>query len=154
MDIAAVRQYRSRLGVSLSLEQQLVKDLGFFARFGRVAGNVEAYEFTDIDRSVEMGLSLKGTQWHREHDNVGLAAINNGISAARERFLSAGGLGILVGDGQLAHSGPEKIIETYYDASVFPHAQLTFDYQWIENPAYNRERGPASVFALRFHAQF
>ena len=154
VDIATVRQYRSRLGGSLSLEQQLLKDLGLFARLGRAAGNVEAYEFTDIDRSVAWGLSLKGTTWHREHDNVGLAAINNGISAARERFLRAGGLGILVGDGQLRHPGPEKIIETYYDATVFPHAQLTFDYQRIENPAYNRERGPASVFALRFHAQF
>ncbi|GAC1496818.1 MAG: hypothetical protein NVS1B6_02180 [Steroidobacteraceae bacterium] len=154
VDISAVRQYRSRLGASLNLEQQLVEDLGLFARVGKAAGNVEAYEFTDIDRSVAVGLSLKGTVWHREHDTVGLAAIRNGVSAARERFLNAGGLGVLVGDGRLPHPAPEKIIETYYDATVFPHAQLTFDYQWIEHPAYNRDRGPASVFAMRFHAQF
>jgi high affinity Mn2+ porin len=154
VDIAAVRQYRSRLGASLNLEQQLAEDLGLFARVGKAAGNVEAYEFTDIDRSVEAGLSLKGTLWHRQHDAVGLAGIDNGISAARERFLNAGGLGILVGDGQLPHPGPEQIIETYYDAAVFPHAQLTLDYQWIDHPAYNRDRGPVSVFAVRFHAQF
>jgi len=154
VDIAAVRQYRSRLGASLNLEQQLAKDLGLFARVGKAAGNVEAYEFTDIDRSVEAGLSLKGTLWRRAHDAVGLAGIDNGISGARERFLNAGGLGILVGDGQLPHPGPEQIIETYYDAAVFPHAQLTLDYQWIDHPAYNRDRGPVSVFAVRFHAQF
>jgi high affinity Mn2+ porin len=154
VDIAAVRQYRSRLGASLNLEQQLAKDLGLFARVGKAAGNVEAYEFTDIDRSVAAGFSLKGTVWRREHDTVGLAGLRNGISAARERFLNAGGLGILVGDGQLPHPGPEEILETYYNAAVFPHAQLTLDYQWVDHPAYNRDRGPVSLFAVRFHAQF
>lgn len=154
VDITAVRQYRSRLGASLNLEQQLAKDVGLFARAGKAAGNVETYEFTDIDRSIAAGLSLKGTVWRREHDTVGFAAIDNGISAAREGFLNAGGLGILVGDGKLPHPGTEGIFETYYDAAVFPHAQLTLDYQWIEHPAYNRDRGPVSVFAVRFHAQF
>jgi high affinity Mn2+ porin len=154
VDIAAVRQYRGRLGASLNLEQQLTNDLGLFARLGKAAGNVEVYEFSDIDRSVVAGLSLKGTLWHREHDTVGVAGIDNGISAERERFLAAGGLGILVGDGQLPHPGPEEIIETYYEATVFPQIQLTLDYQWIAHPAYNLDRGPVSVFAVRFHAQF
>jgi high affinity Mn2+ porin len=154
VDITAVRQYRSRLGASLNIEQQLLKDLGFFARAGKAAGNVEPYEFTDIDRSLEAGLSLTGTAWHREHDTVGIAGIRSGISAARERYLDSGGLGILVGDGQLPHPGPEEIIETYYAAAVFAHAQLSLDYQWIDHPAYNRDRGPVSVFALRLHLQF
>jgi high affinity Mn2+ porin len=154
VDIAAVRQYRSRMGVSLNLEQQLAGDLGFFARAGKAAGNVEPYEFTDIDRSVEAGLSLKGANWFRGDDTVGLAAIDNGISAARERYLNAGGLGILVGDGKLPHPGTEDIIETYYDAAVFAHAQVTLDYQYIDHPAYNRDRGPVSVIAVRVHAQF
>ena len=154
VDIAAVRQYRGRLGASLNLEQQLTNDLGLFARVGKAAGNVEAYEFSDIDRSVAAGLSLKGSLWHRAHDTVGVAGIDNGISAARERFLAAGGLGILVGDGQLPHPGPEEIIETYYEATLSPPIQLTLDYQWIDHPAYNLDRGPVSVFAVRFHAQF
>ena len=154
VDIAAVRQYRSRVGVHLSLEQQLVDDLGLFARVGKAAGNVEAYEFTDIDRTVSAGVSLKGTAWRRTADTVGLVGIMNGISATRERYLDAGGLGILVGDGQLPHPGNEKIIETYYDAAVFHHTQLTLDYQWINDPGYNRDRGPVSVFAVRIHAQF
>jgi high affinity Mn2+ porin len=154
IDIAAVRRYRSRAGASLNLEQQLTTDLGAFARLGTAGGNVEVYEFTDIDRTVSAGLSLRGTRWHRAEDTLGLAAISNGISAARERYLNAGGLGILVGDGRLPHPGPEHIVETYYSLSVLRAAHLSFDYQWINHPAYNRDRGPVSVVAVRLHAQF
>jgi high affinity Mn2+ porin len=154
IDISAVRRYRSRLGVHLNVEQALSTNLGFFARVGKAAGNVETYEFSDIDRSVEAGLSLKGAPWRRAHDTLGLAFVDNGISASRERYLNAGGLGVLVGDGQLPHPGPEQIVETYYSAAVFSHAAISLDYQWINNPAYNRDRGPVSVYAVRVHAQF
>jgi high affinity Mn2+ porin len=153
IDIAAVRSYRSRFGVSLSLEQQIAADLGVFIRAGKAGGNVEAYEFTDVDRTLAAGLSLQGPIWHRTRDTVGLALINNGISAARERYLNAGGLGILIGDGRLPHPGPEQIIETYYSAAVWKFLHLSLDYQWINHPAYNRDRGPASVIAVRLHAQ-
>ena len=153
-DVGRVRRYRSRGGASVNVEQQLATGLGLFARLGKAAGNVEPYEFTDIDRTVSAGLSLQGTRWHRANDTLGLAAINNGISAARERYLNAGGLGILVGDGRLPHPGPEQIIETYYSFAVVKAAHFTFDYQWINHPAYNRDRGPVSVVALRLHAQF
>jgi high affinity Mn2+ porin len=85
---------------------------------------------------------------------VGAVGIDNRISGARERFLNAGGLGILIGDGQLPHPGPEQIIETYYEISAWQHVQLSIDYQWINHPAYNRDRGPASVIAGRLHVQF
>jgi high affinity Mn2+ porin len=153
-DIAAVRHYRSRFGGLVDLQQELMPDLGVFARYSKAAGNVEAYEFSDIDRSVAAGLSLKGRLWHRGQDTVGAAFIDNGISAARERFFAAGGLGILVGDGKLPHPAAEQIVETYYTIWLCGYAQLSFDYQWISNPAYNRDRGPVSVFALRVHAQF
>jgi high affinity Mn2+ porin len=152
--LVAARGFRDRRGVSLSLEQQLSSDLGMFARAGKAGGNIEAYEFTDIDRTVSVGLSLKGRGWGRADDTVGLAAIDNGISADRERFLNAGGLGILVGDGQLPHPGAEQILETYYRWPVPQWAQLTLDYQYITNPAYNSDRGPVSIVALRVHAQF
>jgi high affinity Mn2+ porin len=154
VDIAAVRSYRSRLGASLGLEQQLSTNLGMFARAGKASGNVESYEFTDIDRTISAGLSLKGGRWSRPNDTVALAAIVNGISAARERFLNAGGLGILVGDGQLRHPGSERIVETYYDLAVLRQAHLTLDYQWVNHPAYNLDRGPVSIVAVRLHAQF
>jgi high affinity Mn2+ porin len=154
VDIASVRHYRGRAGLHLTLEQQIAADLGVFARVGKAAGNVEAYEFTDIDRTVSAGLSLKGSRWARVDDTVGAVAIVNGISAARQRFLNAGGMGILVGDGQLPHAGTEQILETYYSARLACCAYLTLDYQFVKNPAYNRDRGPVSIIAARLHAQF
>ena len=149
-----VRRYRTRQGVSVSLEQALTQDLGFFMRAGKTAGNVEAYEFTEIDRTVAAGFSLKGASWHRASDTLGIAAVVNGISAEREAYLAAGGLGFLVGDGRLPHPGAEQIVETYYSLGLFGHVALTLDYQHIRNPAYNEDRGPVSVFAVRVHAQF
>ena len=154
VNIAAVRSYRGRGGASLNFEQQLTSELGAFARLGKAAGNVESYEFTDIDRTVSAGLSLQGAAWHRADDTLGVAVINNGISASRQRYLNAGGLGVLVGDGRLPHPGPEQILESYYSLSVLKVAHLAFDYQWINHPAYNRDRGPVSVVAVRLHVQF
>ncbi len=64
-DPAKVRQYRSRMGASLNIEQPVTDSFGLFARLGKASGNVEVYEFTDVDRSVAVGGSLRGTQWHR-----------------------------------------------------------------------------------------
>ncbi len=152
-DITAVRQYRSRGGVAMNLEQEVTSDLGIFARAGVANGAVESYDYTDIDRTVAAGLALTGKQWGRPDDTVGLAGIINGISAAQQAFLNDGGIGILVGDGQLPHPGLEKIIESYYDLRLFGW-NVTFDYQFIANPAYNRDRGPVSVFATRLHSEF
>jgi high affinity Mn2+ porin len=151
---AAVRQYRSRPGGSLGIGQPLSADLGVFARLGKAAGNVETYEFADIDRSVEIGASWQGARWHRPQDVVGLAALDNGASAERERYLALGGLGILVGDGRLPHPAAEQILETYYNCAVASWAHVTLDYQWVRNPAYNSDRGPVSIFAVRVHAEF
>jgi high affinity Mn2+ porin len=153
-DIAAVRHYRSRIGASLSLEQQLAPDVGLFGRWGRAGGNVEAYEFTDVDRTAVAGVSLQGARWRRADDTLGLTAIVNGISADRERYLNAGGLGILVGDGKLPRPGAEQILETYYSIALIHAVHLSFDYQHIVNPAYNRDRGPVSVYAVRLHGEF
>jgi high affinity Mn2+ porin len=152
-DIAAVRRYTSRGGVSVLAEQQLSSDFGVFARAGWANGNIEPYEFTDIDRTLAGGLSLKGTRWGRPDDTFGLAGIVNGISGVHQAFLNAGGLGILVGDGRLPNPGAEKIIEMYYSLPIFSW-RVTFDYQFIANPAYNRDRGPVSVIGTRLRAQF
>jgi high affinity Mn2+ porin len=152
-DITAVREYRSRGGVSVNLEQQIVPDIGLFARAGIANGDIEPYEFTDIDRTAAAGLSVQGKRWGRPDDTFGIAGVVNSITKEHEAFLNAGGLGILVGDGQLPHPGPEQILETYYSFPV-SFWRVTFDYQCIVNPAYNRDRGPVSVIATRLHAQF
>lgn len=152
-DIAAVRRYTSRSGVSVNLEQQVTPDLGIFARAGVASGNIEPYEFSDIDRTVAAGMSLTGKQWGRPNDTFGLAGVMNGITSAHQAFLNAGGLGILVGDGKLPNPGTEKILEMYYSLPISAW-RLTFDYQFIANPAYNRDRGPVSVAAARLRTQF
>jgi high affinity Mn2+ porin len=153
-DIAAVRRYQGRPGISFNLQQSVTDDLGVFAHGGVDDGTKESYEFSDIDRSLGAGVSLKGRRWGRRDDTVGLALVANGISQAHEAFLNAGGLGILVGDGKLPHPGFEGIVETYYDVPVRRLAHMSLDYQFVNNPGYNRDRGPVSIFALRLHAQF
>ncbi len=152
-DTALVRRYASRPGIGLSLEQQVSKELGVFARAGWADGDIEPYEFTDIDRTLAAGLSLTGRAWGRPDDTFGLAGVVNEISSAHIAYFNAGGLGILIGDGQLPHPGPEQIIETYYSLPI-GNWKATLDYQFIMNPAYNRDRGPVSIIATRLHAQF
>jgi high affinity Mn2+ porin len=153
-DIDSVRVYRSRPGVSINLEQQVSQYVGVFARAGWADGNVEPWDFTDIDRAVSGGISLSGKLWGRQYDNVGVAATVNGISSIHQQFLNNGGLGILVGDGQLPNPGLERIIEAYYSYAFTPSTRVTLDYQFITNPAYNTDRGPVSVFGMRLHTQF
>ena len=153
-DIAAVRQYQSRGGVSINLEQEITSDLGAFVRAGWANGDIEPYEFTDIDRTAAAGLSLNGKRWGRPDDTVGIAGVVDGISKIHEEFLNDGGLGILIGDGMLPHPGPEQIIETYYSYALSASTHLTADYQFIANPGYNEDRGPVNVFSARMHWQF
>ena len=153
-DIAAVRQYQSRGGVSMNLEQEITADLGAFLRAGWADGTKEPFEFTDIDRTVAGGLSLTGKQWNRPDDTVGLAGVINGITGVHQAFLNDGGLGILIGDGQLPHPGLEQIIEAYYSYALTASTRVSFDYQFIANPGYNTDRGPVNVFAGRFHTAF
>jgi high affinity Mn2+ porin len=150
---ADVRRYASRPGVDLNVEQQIMPDVGVFGRFGWADGQIEPFEFTDIDRTASAGLSLGGKLWGRPDDAIGLATVVNGISSSHIAYFDAGGLGILVGDGQLPHPGPEEIVETYYRFPVGSW-QVTGDYQFIQNPGYNRDRGPVSVVSLRLHTQF
>jgi high affinity Mn2+ porin len=153
-DIAAVRMMHIRGGVSLNLEQQLTEGLGGCARVGWSQGQFEAFDFTDINMTVSLGLSVTGTRWGRPGDTVGVAFAVNDASGAAKQFFAAGGLGILMGDGQLVHSGPESIVETYYSVAVFKFAKLSLDYQFVDHPAYNRDRGPVSIFGIRAHGEF
>lgn len=153
-DIAGVRHYQGRMGWGLDYEQQLRDDLGLFARVGWADGGKEPFEFTDVDRTAAAGLSLKGTRWKRADDTVGVALVVNEISKMHQKFLADGGMGILVGDGKLPHPGPESSFEAYYSVSVIKPIKLTFDYQFIDNPGYNRDRGPVNVLGVRLHGQF
>jgi high affinity Mn2+ porin len=153
-DINAVRSYTSRPGVSLNVEQQITDTLGLFLRAGWADGAIEPWDFTDIDRTVSGGVSINGKSWGRPDDTIGVAGVINGISSAHVAFFNAGGLGILIGDGQLPNYATEKIFEAYYSYALTTSTRLTFDYEFIDNPGYNADRGPVNVFAARAHWQF
>lgn len=152
-DMSLVRRKRSRPGLSINVEQELSSDLGAFLRASVNDGSKEAYEFTEINRSLAAGLSMKGNRWARPDDTVGLAAVVNGLSGAARSYFAAGGLGILIGDGALDY-GPEKIVETWYSMKVNRHISVALNYQHVNNPAYNRDRGPVSIYSLRVHSEF
>ena len=46
------------------------------------------------------------------------------------------------------------MIETYYDAALWPGVHIAAYYQLFANPAYNRDRGPVSVLGARIHGAF
>ena len=153
-DIAAVRRMQSRLGISFNLQQQLSKPISIFIKGGIANGNIEPYEFTDVDRTLTGGITVKGKAWGRSSDTLAIAGVINGISRVHQQFLNAGGLGILVGDGRLPNPGSEQIAEAYYDIALARLLHVTIDYQFVNHPGYNRDRGPVSIAALRLHTQF
>ncbi len=148
-DITATRQTRSQYGFVGNVELAVTKDLGFFARGAWWNGQSEIL-YTDIDSSFSIGAVLKGTSWGRPLDKIGLADAVNGLSNSYKRYLAAGGLGVNVGDGALSYA-PEEIVEAYYSIGLSEATALTFDYQFVANPAYNSARGPVSIGSVRLH---
>lgn len=151
--IVASRRGNTKYGYVLNLEQSITDDVGVFARWSWNNGKNEISAFTDIDSSLSFGASVKGTEWGRPNDRVGVAAAINGLSEDHRNYIAAGGMGILIGDGRLNYR-QEKIFETFYALNVARGTTLTFDYQFMMNPAYNADRGPVSIFAGRLHAEF
>ncbi len=153
LDISQTRMGRIKYGYVVSLEQAVTDDIGLFGRWSWNNGKTEIMAFTDIDSSLSMGTSIKGTKWGRPDDVIGLGGAINGLSRDHRDFLAAGGLGVLVGDGALNYRR-ERILETYYAFALNKALTLSADYQLITNPAYNADRGPVHVFSGRFHGEF
>lgn len=153
LDISQTREGRIKYGYVFNIEQAITKDIGVFGRWSWNDGKTEIMAFTDIDASLSFGTSIKGTSWGRPDDVVGIGSAFNALSRDHRDFIAAGGLGILIGDGQLNYR-QEKIFETYYAMAVNKQFTVTADYQLIVNPAYNADRGPVSVFSGRLHGEF
>jgi high affinity Mn2+ porin len=152
-DIEATRAYRYKYGFGLNVEQEIIKNVGAFARLGWSDGQTEAWTFADVDRTATMGISVKGEFWQRPNDTFGLAGVLNGITTVHQELFQAQGTGILAGDYGLNY-GWEKDLETYYDFQVWKTLHATLDYQFVSNPAYNRARGPVSILGARLHWEF
>jgi hypothetical protein len=148
--VATRREGRHKYGFGLNFEQELTSDVGVFGRLGWSDGRNESFAYTEVDRTLELGGFSKGRAWHRPNDRVGVAFVANGIVAAHQQYLALGGLGFLLGDGGLAY-GTEKIFETFYTAHLWRGVFASIDLQHINNPGYNRDRGPVLVPGLRLH---
>jgi high affinity Mn2+ porin len=151
--MTSIQHTNLKYGFYANLEQQITRDVGLFARASWNDGQNQILSFTDVDSSLSGGISIKGSYWRRPNDTVGIGGAINGLSAANRDFLAAGGLGLLIGDGQLNYR-PERILETFYAYSLNKNVTLTADYQLIANPAYNADRGPVSIFSGRLHGEF
>ena len=153
-DINAVRTSEQvKSGIGLNLEQALSSDVGLFARASWADGKTETYAFTEIDRSVSSGVLVKGNAWSRGQDALGMALARNGLSKVHRDYLASGGLGFFIGDGRINYQ-PENVFETFYNLNVAKGASVSLDWQHIRNPAYNADRGPVNVGAIRLHTEF
>jgi high affinity Mn2+ porin len=153
---------RQKHGYGLNLEQPIADqgETGAFLRWGWNDGNEESFAFTEVDELVSFGGQLSGVHWRRPDDRFGLAVASESLDAPHEQYLAEGGNGFLLGDGRLNY-GHEQILEAYYRIEyTWPqrpgpiHWQLSPDFQYIQNPGYNRDRGPVHVWGVRFHLEY
>jgi len=142
-----------KYGFGINLEQDLTRHLTAFARFGWNDGRTESFAYTEVEQTFAEGIRASGSWWHRKQDRAGIAFVSNAIKKDHQNYLAAGGLGFLLGDGRLNY-GRENIVESYYTVHVWRGIYLAPGLQHINNPGYNRDRGPVLVPSFRAHMEF
>lgn len=144
---------RIKYGFGLNFEQEATKQVRFFGRYGWNEGRHESFAYTEVNNTVALGFDFKGDRWQRKQDKIGVAFVTNGLSDDHRLYLALGGKGFLLGDGALTY-GRENILETYYTLHVWRGVFISLDLQHVNNPGYNRDRGPVLVPGLRLHLEF
>jgi hypothetical protein len=142
-----------KYGLGYNAEQELTENLRVFARFGWNEGQHESFAYTEVEQTVEAGGDYAGTRWRRPVDKIGLAVVSNAIKRDHQNYLKLGGLGFLLGDGNLNY-GRENIVESYYTLHAWRGLFYSVDVQHVANPGYNRDRGPVWVGSVRAHIDF
>jgi hypothetical protein len=142
-----------KYGVGVNVEQNVSRYLTAFARFGWNDGRTESFAYTEVEQTFAEGIGANGAWWHRKQDRAGIAFVSNAIKKDHQNYLAAGGLGFLLGDGHLTY-GRESILESYYTVHVWRGIYLAPGVQHINNPGYNRDRGPVVVPSFRAHVEF
>ena len=142
-----------KYGFGVNLEQNITRGITAFARWGWDNGKTESFAYTEIDSTIAEGIKVNGALWHRKQDRAGFAFVSNGIAKDHQDYLADGGLGFLLGDGGLNY-GRENIIESFYTAHLWRGIYIAPGVQHINNPGYNRDRGPVIVPSFRIHAEF
>ena len=153
-DIVAHRQFGAvKYGFALNAEQELTRDLRLFTRFGWNEGQHESFAYTEVDQTFSFGGDYSGRRWSRPNDKLGVTFVSNAIKKDHQNYLAYGGLGFLLGDGKLTY-GRENIVEGYYNYHAWRGMFYALDVQHIDDPGYNRDRGPVWVGSLRAHVDF
>ncbi len=152
-DLCWARRANIKLGIGVNLEQHVTDDIGVFFRGMFSDGQTEVYSYTSTDRSLSLGTLASGRAWQRPRDLAGLGVGVSWISAAHARYLNAGGVDGFVGDGRIS-AAAESVIELFYSFSLVNALWLSADYQHIQNPGFNADRGPVDIFGARLHAEF
>jgi high affinity Mn2+ porin len=142
-----------KYGFGANFEQPLNDWMGVFGRWGWNEGRHESYAYTEVDETVQIGVGGSGKRWRRKFDRAGVVFVSNGISRDHQEYLALGGSGFLLGDGRLNY-GRENIFESYYTMHVWRGVYPSIGVQHINNPGYNRDRGPVVVPTLRLHVEF
>jgi hypothetical protein len=142
-----------KYGLGYNVEQEISGNLRVFGRFGWNEGQHESFAYTEVDQTVEVGADYAGTRWRRPVDKIGLAVVSNAIKRDHQEYLKLGGLGFILGDGNLNYAR-ENIVESYYNWHAWRGLFYALDVQHIADPGYNRDRGPVWVGSIRAHVDF
>jgi high affinity Mn2+ porin len=142
-----------KYGFGWNNEQEVTNSLRVFSRLGWNEGQHESFAYTEVDQSVLFGGDYNLSQWHRVNDKFGLAFVTNAIKKDHQNYLAYGGLGFILGDGRLNY-GRENIVETYYTHHFYGGLFGSIQLSHIDNPGYNRDRGPVWIPGLRVHVDF
>jgi high affinity Mn2+ porin len=148
------QQVSMKYGFGFNAEQEITGTLRAYTRVGWNEGQHESWTYTECDAHLAFGFDLRGDRWRRPNDKWGAAFVMDGLSPNHRRYLSLGGLGFVLGDGKLSY-GPEEVMETYYNfpVPIRPGMFAALDLQYINNPGYNRARGPVVVPGVRLHLE-
>lgn len=142
-----------KYGFGFNTEQVVTSSLRLAARFGWDEDQHESFAYSEVGQTVLLGGDYNGHDWHRENDKVGVAFVSNAIKRDHQNYLHYGGLGFLLGDGNLRY-GREDIVEWYYNAHLWRGLYATVGGTGIAHPGYNADRGPVYVTTARAHIDF
>jgi carbohydrate-selective porin OprB len=153
-EITSVEKFDTlKYGFGINVEQDVTPNLRVAGRFGWNEGQHESFAYTEVDQTFLFGADYAGSRWHRKFDKVGIAFVTNAIKKDHQNYLRLGGLGFLLGDGNLNYAR-EDILEGYYNMHVWRGLYDAVDYQNIHHPGYNQDRGPINVESVRLHLDF
>ena len=147
------RQGTLKQGFGINAEQELPANFRAFLRAGWNEGHHESFAYTEINSTFAIGADVSGDAWGRKLDRIGTAYETGGISSKHQQYLALGGLGFILGDGRLNY-GREQVSETYYTAHVVSGLYMAVQLSYVDNPGYNRDRGPVVVPGVRAHVDF